>query len=63
MFSNTINKPFKYEFIEVKFYEYTIRMTVINNTKMYVSYGLGTSLLRLRLFDHPSFNLYRIYSE
>lgn len=35
MFSNTINKPFKYDFIEVKFYEYTIRMTVINNTKMY----------------------------
>lgn len=36
MFSNTINKPFKYEFIEVSFYEYTIRMTIINNTKMYV---------------------------
>lgn len=35
----------------------------VNDTKMYVSYGLGTSLLRLRLFDHPSFNLYRIYSE
>lgn len=31
-----INKPFKYEFIEVNFYEYTIRMTIINNTKMYV---------------------------
>ncbi len=36
MFSNTINKPFKYEFIEVNFYEYTIRMTIINNTKMYL---------------------------
>lgn len=36
MFSNTINKPFKYDFIEVNFYEYTIRMTIINNTKMYV---------------------------
>ena len=36
MFSNTINKPFKYEFIEVSFYEYTIRMTIINNTKMYL---------------------------
>lgn len=36
MFTNTINKPFKYEFIEVNFYEYTIRMTIINNTKMYV---------------------------
>ena len=30
-----MNQPFKYEFNEVKFYEYTIRMTVINNTKMY----------------------------
>lgn len=36
MFSNTINKPFKYDFIEVSFYEYTIRMTIINNTKMYL---------------------------
>lgn len=31
-----MNQSFKYEFIEVKFYEYTIRMTIINNTKMYV---------------------------
>lgn len=30
-----MNQPFKYVFNEVKFYEYTIRMTVINNTKMY----------------------------
>lgn len=36
MFSNTINNPFKYDFIEVSFYEYTIRMTIINNTKMYL---------------------------
>ena len=32
----SINKGLKYEFIEVNFYEYTIRMTIINNTKMYV---------------------------
>lgn len=32
----SINKGLKYEFIEVKFYEYTIRMTIIDNTKMYV---------------------------
>lgn len=31
-----MNQGFKYEFIEVNFYEYTIRMTIINNTKMYV---------------------------
>lgn len=31
-----MNQPFKYEFINVSFYEYTIRMTIINNTKMYL---------------------------
>ena len=31
-----MNQGFKYEFIEVNFYEYTIRMTIINNIKMYV---------------------------
>lgn len=31
-----MNQSFKYNFIEVSFYEYTIRMTIINNTKMYV---------------------------
>ena len=31
-----MNQCFKYDFIEVSFYEYTIRMTIINNTKMYV---------------------------
>lgn len=31
-----INNHFKYNFINVSFYEYTIRMTIINNTKMYL---------------------------
>lgn len=31
-----MNQSFKYEFINVSFYEYTIRMTIINNTKMYL---------------------------
>lgn len=31
-----MNQPFKYEFNEVKFYNYTIRMTVINDTEMYL---------------------------
>ena len=31
-----MNQGFKYEFINVNFYEYTIRMTIINDTKMYV---------------------------
>lgn len=35
----------------------------INDTDMYVSGGLGTSLLRLRLFNRPSINLYRFYTK
>ena len=31
-----MNQPFKYVFNEVKFYEYTIRMTIINDTEMYL---------------------------
>ena len=31
-----MNQPFKYEFNEVKFYEFTIRMTIIDNTEMYL---------------------------
>ena len=31
-----MNQPFKYEFNEVKFYDYTIRMTIIDNTEMYL---------------------------
>lgn len=31
-----MNQPFKYEFNEVKFYEFTIRMTIVNNTEMYL---------------------------
>ncbi|HOZ53790.1 MAG TPA: metallophosphoesterase [Bacilli bacterium] len=35
----------------------------VNNTDLYISSGLGTSLLNLRLFSHPSFNLYRITNK
>ena len=31
-----MNQSFKYNFIDCQFYEYTIRMTIINNTKMYL---------------------------
>lgn len=33
---------------------------LINNTDLYISGGLGTSKLKLRMFNKPSFNLYRI---
>lgn len=32
----------------------------INNTELYISSGLGTSSLKLRLFNKPSINFYRI---
>ena len=33
------------------------------NTKMYISYGIGTSILKIRLFNQPSINFYRLYKS
>lgn len=33
------------------------------NTKMYISYGIGTSVLKIRLFNQPSINFYRLYKS
>ncbi len=35
----------------------------INNTDLYISSGLGTSKLRFRFFNRPSFNFYRITNK
>src|SRR5574344_2545441 len=35
----------------------------VNNTNLYVSYGLGTVMLPFRYFDRPSYNLFRLYSN
>ena len=35
----------------------------INNTDLYISSGLGTSLYNFRLFNKPSFNFYRITNK
>jgi len=35
----------------------------INNTDLYISSGLGTSNINIRLFNKPSFNLYRIVNK
>lgn len=32
----------------------------INNTELYISNGLGTTLIPIRLFNNPSFSLYRL---
>lgn len=35
----------------------------LNNTKLYISSGIGTSKLKLRLFNRPSFNFYRLSNK
>ncbi len=35
----------------------------LNNTKLYISSGIGTSLFKMRLFDMPSVNLYRLVNK
>ena len=35
----------------------------INNTELYVSYGLGESEYYIRSFNKPSFNFYRLYNK
>ena len=34
-----------------------------NKTKLYISNGIGTSTINFRLFNKPSFNLYRITNK
>lgn len=36
---------------------------IINNTELFVSGGLGTSIYKLRFFNHPSINLYRVVEK
>ena len=35
----------------------------VNNTKLYVSSGIGTDKYDYRLFNKPSFNLYKIKNK
>ena len=35
----------------------------LNNTELFVSSGIGTSILKLRLFNRPSINLYRLVEK
>lgn len=35
----------------------------VNNTKLYISNGIGTEDISLRFFNTPSITLYRLYSE
>ncbi len=35
----------------------------VNNTKLYISNGIGTTKLKIRLFNKPSITLYRLYNK
>lgn len=35
----------------------------VNETDLFISGGIGTSLLKMRLFNRPSMNLYRFYTK
>ncbi len=35
----------------------------VNNTQIYISYGLGESEFYIRAFNKPSFNFYRLYNK
>ena len=35
----------------------------VNDTDLYISSGIGTSVMRIRLFNRPSFNFYRLTNK
>ena len=43
--------------------EYYEKYYKVNDTNLYISGGIGNSVVNLRLFDKPSFNLYRIVDK
>lgn len=55
--------PFYQLGLPVKAKKYYKEYYNVNNTDLYISSGLGTSGYRLRLFDKPSFNFYRITNK
>lgn len=40
--------------------KYTNNYQKVNNTKLYINPGIGTSIIDVRLFNHPTIYLYRI---
>lgn len=41
--------------------EYTSNYQLVGETKLYVNPGIGTSKINVRLFNHPTMYLYRLY--
>ena len=40
--------------------KYTSEYKKVNNTRLYINRGIGTKKVNVRLFNHPTINLYRI---
>ena len=38
-------------------------ITLIDNTKIFVNSGIGTKIIKARLFNKPTINIYRIYTK
>ena len=43
--------------------DYSQESYKINDTEIFISYGLGTTKYNIRLFNHPSINFYRFYTN
>ena len=52
-----------YIIFSITFYYSLKNSTKIDNTKLYISGGIGNSVLNFRLFNKPSFNLYRLVDK
>ena len=59
--NSQINLPIIKDFIKTEGAEnYYLPYYKVNNSDLYISGGLGTSKLKIRMFNKPSINLYRI---
>ncbi len=62
--SGQIRLPFIGGIINQKYAStYKDEYYMLGNTNMYISSGIGTSKYKFRLFDKPSFNLYRLRNK
>lgn len=62
--NNYINIPYLKDLYHIdgakKYYDLEYE---VNGTKLYISPGLGTDKLKMRLFARPSISIYRLYSD
>lgn len=62
--NSEINIPYLRNLYNIKgAKEYYDSMYDVNNTKLYISSGLGTSHLHVRLFSRPSISVFKLYNK